>query len=543
MRTLMARVRLVVLATLAGVPLAAQQADIASPVTLSPRVGVEGKPAVTISIAEAIRMALEQNPDVLIAKLQLGASRQDVIAAQGAFDPRVTPLFSYQSATTPTVSSIGGGSAGSVSQKEVFGSAELSGRTPWAGNRFTVDFSGSRISTNNQNVRVNPQFPSSFGATFVQPLLRNLEIDADRRSILLAKRAVDLTDAQLTQVVMEQLALVEQAYWELAFAVSNVNVQAEALGQAQAQVASNERQVQSGTLAVIDVVEAQTQVATFEQNLASAQTTLTEAENRLKSLMLTDRNAPIWDQPLVPSLLQDRTPPPMPLDDAVRMAMAKRPELSGLDAQVAQNEIDQRFLRNQAKPQVDLTGSYTLAGLAGTIASRTSTTGTTTTLPGFFDGAFPASLSNLFARRFPTAMIQVQMDLPLRNRTAEGNAARSDIEGKVLLQQRKQLEQAIEVEVRNALQRVRSAEQRLTAAGSAQRNAREQYDSERRRFDSGLSTVFLVLQRQSALVAAQGQELRARADLNEAIALFDRAVGSTLTQYGVAIQRDSTAGP
>ena len=539
----MARVRLVVLATLAGVPLAAQQADIASPVTLSPRVGVEGKPAVTISIAEAIRMALEQNPDVLIAKLQLGASRQDVIAAQGAFDPRVTPLFSYQSATTPTVSSIGGGSAGSVSQKEVFGSAELSGRTPWAGNRFTVDFSGSRISTNNQNVRVNPQFPSSFGATFVQPLLRNLEIDADRRSILLAKRAVDLTDAQLTQVVMEQLALVEQAYWELAFAVSNVNVQAEALGQAQAQVASNERQVQSGTLAVIDVVEAQTQVATFEQNLASAQTTLTEAENRLKSLMLTDRNAPIWDQPLVPSLLQDRTPPPMPLDDAVRMAMAKRPELSGLDAQVAQNEIDQRFLRNQAKPQVDLTGSYTLAGLAGTIASRTSTTGTTTTLPGFFDGAFPASLSNLFARRFPTAMIQVQMDLPLRNRTAEGNAARSDIEGKVLLQQRKQLEQAIEVEVRNALQRVRSAEQRLTAAGSAQRNAREQYDSERRRFDSGLSTVFLVLQRQSALVAAQGQELRARADLNEAIALFDRAVGSTLTQYGVAIQRDSTAGP
>jgi len=543
MRTLMARVRLVVLATLAGVPLAAQQADIASPVTLSPRVGVEGKPAVTISIAEAIRMALEQNPDVLIAKLQLGASRQDVIAAQGAFDPRVTPLFSYQSATTPTVSSIGGGSAGSVSQKEVFGSAELSGRTPWAGNRFTVDFSGSRISTNNQNVRVNPQFPSSFGATFVQPLLRNLEIDADRRSILLAKRAVDLTDAQLTQVVMEQLALVEQAYWELAFAVSNVNVQAEALGQAQAQVASNERQVQSGTLAVIDVVEAQTQVATFEQNLASAQTTLTEAENRLKSLMLTDRNAPIWDQPLVPSLLQDRTPPPMPLDDAVRMAMAKRPELSGLDAQVAQNEIDQRFLRNQAKPQVDLTGSYTLAGLAGTIASRTSTTGTTTTLPGFFEGAFPASLSNLFARRFPTAMIQVQMDLPLRNRTAEGNAARSDIEGKVLLQQRKQLEQAIEVEVRNALQRVRSAEQRLTAAGSAQRNAREQYDSERRRFDSGLSTVFLVLQRQSALVAAQGQELRARADLNEAIALFDRAVGSTLTQYGVAIQRDSTAGP
>jgi HAE1 family hydrophobic/amphiphilic exporter-1 len=506
---------------------------ITTPVAETPRVGVANAPAQMLTLEEVIERSLQQNPDVTIARLQVDASRQDVIAAEGAFDPRLTPSLLYQNAKNPTVSSIGGGAAGSVSQQQFNGSAQITGRTPWLGNRFTVDFTGSRITTNNQNVRVNPQFPASFGLSFTQPLWRNLGIDADRRSILLSKRAVDLTNAQLTQVVMDQLSLVEQAYWELAFAVSNVDVQADALAQARAQVSSNERQVQAGTLATIDVIEAQTQVSTFEQNLASAQENLTEAENRLKTLMLSDRDAPIWDQALIPSMLEDRTAPAMPLDEAVRLGLMNRPELSELDAQTAQNDIDQRFFANQRKPQIDLTGSYTLAGLAGTFISRP---GTVLPLPAFFEGGFPASLSNLCARRFPTAFVQLQVDLPLRNRTAAGNAARTDIEARMLQQQRKQLEQTVEVEVRNALQRVRSAEQRLASAGSAQRNAREQYESERRRFDAGLSTVFLVVQRQSALVAAQGRELRARADFNEAIAAFDRATGTTLMRHGVTIQ-------
>jgi HAE1 family hydrophobic/amphiphilic exporter-1 len=506
-------------------------------VTLAPRVGVESEPPATISLEAAIQLALEHNPDVTIAHLQRSATAQDVVAAAGAFDLRLTPLFSLQKATNPTVSTIGGGAAGSVAQREMFASAQVAGRTPWAGSRFTVDFSGSRLTTTNQNVRLNPQFPASFGATLVQPLLRNLGIDAERRSILLARRALDLSDAQLTQVVMEQLALVEQAYWELAFATSNVSVQAGALAQARTQVSSNERQVQAGTLAVIDVVEAQTQVATFEQNLASAEEALTEAENRLKSLMLLDREAPLWDRALTPSPLQDRTVPAVALDEAVRMALANRPELAAQEALTAQNAIDQRFFRNQAKPQVDLSGTYSLAGLAGTFVARPPTAGgTPTSLPAFFEGGLPASLSNLFARRYPTAFVQVQMDLPLRNRTAEANVARSVIEGQQLQQQRKQLEQTIEMEVRNALQRVRSAEQRLASAGSAQRSAREQYESEQRRFAAGLSTVFLVTQRQSALVSAQGQELRARGDLNEAIALFDLATGATLTRNGVTVQ-------
>ena len=526
--------------------------------------GVDTQPPEPLSLEMVIRTALEHNQDVAIARLQLDASRQDVRAAEGAFDPHLTPSLFYQRATTPTVSSIGGSSSGSLSQREASGDLQLSGLTPWLGSHFSIDFGASRLLTNNQFARVNPQFPASLGVSFTQPLLKNAGIDLERREILLAKRAVDLTDAQLTQVTMDQLSLIEQAYWELAYAVGNVSVQLDALTQARTQVSSNERQVQAGTLAVIDVVEAQTQVATFEQNLANAQLALTQAENRLKSLMLGDRQSPMWDRALVPSVPADRTAPAMPVADAVRVALANRPELTGLDAQQAQNDIDQRFFRNQAKPRVDLVGTYTLAGLAGTLVTTAGTsvssasdaallarlndlsvragldplpiaTSNGATLPDFIQGGLGSSLANLLQQRFPTVLVQLQMDLPLGNRTAKADSARAVIDGKTIAVRRTQLEQSIEAEVRNALQQVRSAEQRVQSAGSAQRSAREQYDSERRRFDSGLSTVFLVLQRQTALVAAQGQELRARADLNQAVAVFDRATGTTLAQHNVAI--------
>jgi outer membrane protein TolC len=442
-------------------------------------------------------------------------------------------------------------------------SNRFDGRAPWAGGRFTVDFTGGRIESGNQFARLNPQFPSLLGGSYVQPLLRGRGIDAERRQILLARRAADLTDVQLSEVVIEQLTLVEQAYWDLVFAASNLDVQTQALAQAQAQVTSNERQAQGGTLAPIDVIEAQTQASNFRQTVASAQQALTEAENRLKSLITTDRAAPVWNQALAPAELADRPLPSLTVEEAVRLALARRPELAALETTRAQTEIDQRFFRDQAKPQLDLVGSYNLSGLSGQpLATTGNPLGGTdaaflarinelslragfdpldppvssgATVPEFFSGGYGQSLSNVFARRFPSAVVQLQMDLPLRNTTARANVARADLAATRVTRQRQQLETVIEVQVRNTLQAVQSSKDRLDAAASARRNALEQYESERRRFDSGLSTVFLVLDRQTALVASQARELRARADLNQAVAFLDQAVGGTLERHGVTI--------
>jgi outer membrane protein TolC len=542
------------------------QTPVLVPMTPAARVGVALSP-LSLTLADAIRMTLEQNNDVAIAKLDVQSARQGVRVLEGLFDPRVQPNVSYERRVSANTSAIGGATAGRLEQTEIAGGAALIGRTPWGGGRFTVDFSSSRLETSNQFARLNPEFPSALSGTFTQPLFRGRAIDNDRRNILIARRAVDLSDAQLTQVVMDQLTLVEQAYWDLAFTVRNLEVLASALEQARAQVASNERQAKEGTLAPIDVVEAQTQVARFLEAVASGQQALTEAENRLKRLMLPNRSAETWNKPIVPTELADRRTPTLGVEDAVKLALTRRPELRALDTTLAQNAIDRTYFKDQTKPQVNVVGGYTIAGLSGDPLSATSqppvgdssddallerlnelsilaglppldtpppTSGTT--VPPFFIGGYGRSLSNLLARRFPTAVVQLQLDLPLRNRTARANLARAEIVAAQIERRRQALEQAIESDVRDTLQAVRSSQQRLEAASSARRYALEQYESERRRFDSGLGTVFLVLERQTALVTAQASELRARADLNQAIAQLERAVGGTLELHGVKLQ-------
>lgn len=516
---------------------AQQQQQEGSKVVLAPRVGVAGSAPLSLSLDDVVRMTLEQNNDVSIARLDADIARQDVYAAEGVFDPRLAPFLTFGRTVSANTSAVGGATQGRLEQDQFAGSVGLDGRTPWAGGRYTVDFSSSRLETSNQFARLNPQFPSALSATYIQPLARGRTIDAERRQIQLARKTVDLTGSQLTQVIMDQLTLVEQAYWDLAFAVRNLEVQVDALSQAQSQVASNERQVKEGTLAPIDVVEAQTQVARFRLTVASAQQALTEAENRLKSLVLAGRQADEWNKPIIPIEATDRPTPSLSLDEAVKLALSRRPELASLDTTRAQNEIDREYFQNQARPQMDLIGGYTLSGLAGNARSADNPIAPdpSDAVPPFLVGSLADSLTNLATRRYPTASVQLLMDVPLGNNTARANVARTRIEGTRIARQRQQLEQAIEAEVRNTLQAVESSQQRLDAAASARRSALEQYDSERRRFDSGLSTVFLVLERQTTLVVAQAAEARARADLNQALALLDRAIGGTLIRHGVSI--------
>ena len=206
-----------------GTPVLAQTQPGADRAAEAPRIGVTEAPS-SLTLADAIRMTLEQNNDVSIARLDTDVARQNVRAFEGVYDPRVVPNFGYQRNVSANTSAIGGATEGRLERTEIDGGAGMTGRTPWAGGRFTVDFSASRLDTSNQFARLNPEFPSALTATYVQPLARGRSIDAERRNILLARRAVDLTDAQLTQVLMDQLTLVEEAYWDLAFAARNLEV-------------------------------------------------------------------------------------------------------------------------------------------------------------------------------------------------------------------------------------------------------------------------------------------------------------------------------
>ncbi|HKQ53923.1 MAG TPA: TolC family protein, partial [Pyrinomonadaceae bacterium] len=449
-----------------------------------------------------------------------------------------------------------------VTQSDYTGTARIEGLTPKFGGGYRVDFSAIRLTTNNQFAALNPQFPTALTFNYTQPIWRGLRFDNSRRQIEIAKKNLSLTDAQFRQRTIETITQVQRAYWDLVFALRNLQIQRDAVRDARTQLEHNKRLVEEGSLAPIDVVAVEAQVSGFEQSVYSALEDVQRAENNLKNLIAENRQSPFWNVSIIPADSVDLTPPPVNLDEAMNAALANRPELQQSTVAREINQIDQRYFHELTKPQIDLVGSYGVVGLAGALSTSSAVNPFTASslqlrerinqlsvlqgLPPLVDppaqtitpelvGGLGQSLLNLGANRYSNFRVGVQVNLPLRNRTAEGQLGRSLVEGKRIETQREQLEQLIQVDVRNAVQTVRTAESRLRAAASARSASEQQYASEQRRFDAGQSTLFLVLERQTALTTARGNELRAQTDLNKAIAELQRATGNSLQANNVVV--------
>lgn len=539
------------------------------PLPSAERVGIRTSEQLPLSLNDAIRLALENNNDIDTARIGVRLAEFDLTSARGIYDPTISSESFFERSTTPTSSTIGGGANGSVTQTDATGSARFGGFSPFGGGSYQFDFASTRLTTNNRFVALNPQFPTALTFTYTQPLLRGFRFDDNRRRIEIAKKNLSLTDSQFRQRAIETIAQVEAAYWDLAFALRNLQVQIDAVKQARVQVESNRRQVEQGILAPIDLVAADAQVTTFEQSVYTAQESVTRAENTLKTLLLPERGNQLWSRPLVPVTPVSLEPPRVPLEQALTAALANRPELAQLETNAEINQINTRFFRDRTRPQIDLVGTYNPVGLAGTFVPRDNSSllgGGTADLRSRINelsilagiaplpippvntgsaisedlvGGYNRSLTNLLAQNYPTARIGVRISLPLKNRTAEANLGRSLAEATQIQNLRAQTEQIIEADVRNSMQAISSAEARLASAAASRASAEQQYASEQRQLQAGLSTVFLVLQRQTELLGARGRELQAQTDLNKAIAGLQRATGRTLDVNNVAIRSDT----
>ena len=526
------------------------------------RVGVDMDRQKPLSLREALAMALENNKDIEVARQNVKIAEFDLTSAHGAYDPRLSSSTYYERIKSPISSFLSGGANGATTQSDYTGTARLEGLTPKLGGNYRLDFSSIRLTSNNQFTALSPQYPTALTFSYTQPLFRGLRFDSNRRQIEIAKKNLSLTDAQFRQRAIETITSVQRAYWDLVFALRNLQVQRDAVRDSRTQLEHNKRLVVEGALAPIDVVAAEAQVAGFEQALFSSLEEVSRSENNLKNLIAVDRKSDLWNLSVIPSDSVDLAPPDISLPEALKAAMENRPELQQSNVVREINQIDQKYFHEQTKPAVDLVGSYGLVGLAGSQSSAGnpfSSASTTelrsrvdqlltqaglpllTPLPQqalspFLIGGYDQSLRNLLSDRFNNFRVGVQINLPLRNRTAEAQLGRSLVEGQRIATQREQIEQTIQVDVRNALQVVRSAEARLHAAGIARQASEQQYQSEQRKLDAGQSTVFLVLERQTALTTARGNELRAQTDLNKAIAELQRATGNALVTNNIVVR-------
>ena len=500
------------------------------PLPSAERVGVDNANQLSLTLEEAIEMALKNNNDIDASRNSVQIAEFNLRGARGIYDPLIEGESYYDSTSIPTASIIGGAVNGSVTQKRYFGSAGFSGFSPYFGGSYAARFDSSRTKTSNTNATLNPQFPSLLTFTYTQPLLRNFRFDGSRRLIEIAKKNLALSDSQFRQRAIDVIAAVEQSYWNLAFALRNLQVQIDAVKQARTQLESNQRQVEKGVLPPIDLVAANAQITTFEQNVYTAQEDVTRAENTLKTLMLAERTASEWSRPITPVSPIDLDPPKIGLDIAVAEALKGRPEITQFQASADVNAIDEKYYRDQKKPEINIVGSYTAQGLAGAVTSVGNGR-----VPENLIGGYGTSLGNLIQLDYPSYRLGVTISLPWGNRVAEANLGRVLAEKSRIANQRAQAEQIIEAEVRNALQALRSAESLLVSAAATRESAEQLYQSEQRQFQAGTTTFFLVQQRQTDLISARGRELQAQTLLNRAISEFQRAIGSTLEVNNVTV--------
>lgn len=518
--------------------------DFRAPVRPLPsleRVGVDVANQLPISLNDAIKLALENNNDIATAKKDVEIAEFNLRGADGVYTPNLTNEAFFERRTTPTASVIGGAVNGAVTLSTISNSVGVGGLTRVGGGSYNFGFTSSRTNTSNLNATLNPQFPSAVTFSYVQPLIRGRRFDSQRRTIEIAKKTLSISDEQFRQRAVEVIADVEQAYWDLTYALRNLQVQIDAVKQARLQLESNQRLVAKGVLAPIDIVASNAQITTFEQGVYSAQEVVTSAENRLKTLMLPNRENGIWSRALVPVSPIELDVPRVPLEKAVETALVNRQEIAQLKTSAEINRINERFFRDQTKPQVDLNASYTSSGLAGatTAASINPVTGLSR-VPANLVGNYFGSLTNLLQQDYPTFRVGVTINLPFGNRVARANLGRTLAEGSQIVYSTSQIEQAIEADVRNSLQSLRSAEARLQAAAATRISAEQLFESEERQFKAGTTTVFLVFQRQNDLIAARGRELQAQTDLNKAISNFQRATGTTLEMNNVEITKEIT---
>lgn len=531
------------------------------------RVGVEVSDQKPLSLNEAITLALENSNDIETSQVDVKLSEFNLKSLRGVYDPRFTSENYYQRAKVPTASSLGGVN-GSTTSTGFVNSFGITGNSPFAGGSYSSSFRASRETTNNPFNSLNPQFPSSFSLSYTQPLWRGLRTDNNRRQIEIAKKNLSLSDAQFRQRSIDVITNVIQAYWDLTYALRNLQVQTDAVKQARAQVESNRRQVEQGTIAPIEIIEAETQVTNFEQQVYNAQQSVTRAENTLKTLMLPDSKNPLWQQAVVPTTPVNVEPPRITVDEALAEARENRPELDQLRTNKEINQINTRYFRDQTKPQIDLVGSFTSNGLAGTELASSGgllssfaplydrvnqlsainnlppivISGNDNSVPSQLVGGYGASLRNLFNLSYPTYQVGVRIDLPFGNRTAKANLGYSLAEGTKIDAQFDQQDQLIKADVQNSLQAMRAAEARLNAAAASRNSSEQLYESEKRKLENGTSTVYLVLQRQQNLVIARGNELQAQTDLNKAIAALQKSIGSTFQSHNIEIKETSQNG-
>ncbi|MGH9325192.1 MAG: TolC family protein [Terriglobia bacterium] len=453
----------------------------------------------------------------------------------GTFDPVVGFSAGWAYSASPLATSIVNGVSlltGNTGQYSIFYGQELP-----TGTSYEISYGGARLSTNAITSIFNPQWVSDMTIGIEQPLLNGFGYRANAKFIRIADNDVGIAKDYFREQVSTTIAKVENDYWTLQEDNQNVLVAQEAMKYNQKLLADNQRQVQIGTLAPLDVIQAESNLATAEQNLIVAQTTFQQQQEVIKTDISKQVTGGLVTADIVPA-----TPLPSPqaqkippVEEALKIAHENRPEVDLNNLNLRNEDVILKANRNSLLPTLDAFASYTPSGLSGESVLLES--GFIPTTPGgkVPSGGLGSTLSQIFHNRYPNYSVGFTLAMPIRNRAAQADAARALLEEHQLRTTVQQTLNTIDLDVRQAEIAVVQGKARIDAAQKAVGYARQQLADEQKKFQVGESTVTLVIQMQNALTQAEGTLVTGKASYAAALTQFEQATGTILAKNNVQL--------
>ena len=563
---------------------------------------------ITLSLQDAIALALENNLDLELVRYAPRLAETDVLRAQGGSTLRGIPLSVREAPGglgTPTIGpngTLGGGDVpalnsligpGVQTDLSILGSLPLStgpavpnfdptivGSAGWnhasdpqnstflsslrslnvnttaanfglqqgfaTGGMFEAGWNNTRERGNNPLLTLNPATSSSLGIKFTQPLLQGFGPSVNKRYIMIAKNNLRVADFVFRQQVIATVAGVVRLYWDLASLNEDLRVREEAVASAQQLLSDNRNQIETGTVAPIDVTRAEAELSRRRRDLAVAKSLVRRQEVVVKDFLTRSRlDASLQNAPIVLTdhMAIPEREPIEPLEDLVAKALTLRPDIAQARLQIENSEISLKGSKSALRPTLDLVATAQNNGLIGQPNDFTlNSTGVNQTpfIGGtggdrFLIGGYGDALSQVFSRSFPDYGVELQFKIPVHNRTARADVVRDQLSVREQQIRLQQLEKQVRLEVTNALIAVDQARESYEAARSERTLQEQTLSAEREKLEVGASTSFYVVQYQRDLAAAQSAEVSALASYQKAKALLQRSVGTILEDYSVVM--------
>jgi outer membrane protein len=479
---------------------------------------------------EAIEMALEHNLNVVVSRLQTQVQAEGANSARGVYAPAMSANLNNLDSKTPAQSQLIGA--------QVLATTRTNYSFVWqqalgTGANYNVTFQNLRSTTNSAFSGFNPLYSSQLSAQISQPLAKNFGVDLNKQRITIAQNGERSSRAQFEGRVMDTVRDVSFGYLDLVFAIRNLQVARQSLTLAQDLLRNNRIQVEVGTMAPIDVLEAEAEVAAREEAVIVAEEAIKTQQDVVKSLVNDPDSPDFWDRDYNPSDAPTMEEIKVDLDEAVRTALQRRPELQQSRIELETRQYTVKYTKNQMLPQLDAVGSFALNGIGGNQLVRADLAGAPSII---IPGGYGDAIDQVFGRQFRDWTLGLQVSYPLGNSQVVAQHAQAEVSARQQQAQINANQIFIAQDVRQSARSVETNRKRIDATRVARELAQRRLEAEQKKFEVGMSTSFLIVQAQRDLAQAAANELSALIDYNKAIVAFERAKGTILDRANVSVR-------